>query len=321
MRRSDFRTTIDSVLRDATTAIIAFWLLGLASSVVVIVLVQFSPAHRALVWWCLGVAALIALARILGRHRLPEGTTHVDIVMATALISLIIAVTPSNFNVGAVFYVWVAVFVGLYYSARSALSHVALIGVAYAFVAAQSMTLREGLAAWLAVTGTAAALTLLAGTLVGELRSASHRDPLTQLANRRTWNERIIEEIERARRYATPLSVASIDVDNFKSVNDRLGHQAGDQLLRQLAHEWSEAIRDSGDFLARLGGDEFGLLAPGSNDEDIVRIAERLAERQPAGTVCSIGVATWDGVEDAESLYARADQRMFEVKQRHHHHD
>jgi diguanylate cyclase (GGDEF)-like protein len=120
--------------------------------------------------------------------------------------------------------------------------------------------------------------------------------------------------MERARRYRTPLSVVSIDVNDFKTVNDTKGHQAGDRLLRRLAEGWRSRIRGSGDFLARLGGDEFGLLAPGADELGVERITARLAEVVPDGVSCSMGSATWDGAETAAGLFRRADDRMYREK-------
>jgi diguanylate cyclase (GGDEF)-like protein len=111
-----------------------------------------------------------------------------------------------------------------------------------------------------------------------------------------------------------PFSIASIDVNNFKQVNDTRGHQAGDRLLRRLADGWRSKIRGSGDFLARLGGDEFGLLAPGANQLEIQNIVARLSEISPDDISCSIGVATWDGAETATDLFRRADDGMYQVK-------
>jgi diguanylate cyclase (GGDEF)-like protein len=110
------------------------------------------------------------------------------------------------------------------------------------------------------------------------------------------------------------LSLAVIDIDNFKTVNDRDGHQVGDLLLRKLADGWGGIVRGSGDFIARLGGDEFGLLAPNSDDIGIRRIVKRLHEISPSGVSCSIGVATWDGVETAADLFRRADEAMYRAK-------
>ncbi len=149
------------------------------------------------------------------------------------------------------------------------------------------------------------------------LRAAAREDPLTGLPNRRSWDERLEEELERSRRSGQTLSVAMIDLDGFKAVNDRAGHEAGDRLLMELARSWRAVIRGGGDFVARLGGDEFGLLAPGSDEIGIRRLIKRLGEAQVAEVVVSIGVATWDRTENASDVVRRADRAMYQTKLRH----
>jgi len=107
------------------------------------------------------------------------------------------------------------------------------------------------------------------------------------------------------------LSAVIIDLDRFKAINEAGGH-----LLRALANAWQEAIRGGGDFLARTGGDEFSLLAPGADAMSVRRLAKRLSDALPAGVAASIGFATWDRTENAASLLWRADQAMYQTKQR-----
>ena len=142
------------------------------------------------------------------------------------------------------------------------------------------------------------------------------RDHLTGLDNRRSWDERLAEELERSRRSGAPLSVALLDLDGFKAINDRRGHLAGDLLLQEFAESWRRIVRVGGDFVARLGGDEFGLLAPGSPSTGIRRMAVRQANADPRGIPYSIGVVTWDGSESAGQLMHRADMSMYQAKAR-----
>jgi diguanylate cyclase (GGDEF)-like protein len=154
--------------------------------------------------------------------------------------------------------------------------------------------------------------------LVAELRSDSRKDHLTGLANRRSWDERLDDELERSIRTATPVSVALLDLDDFKAVNDRGGHQAGDALLQEFARSWQRIMRAGGDFVARLGGDEFGLLAPGSTAAGVRHIVHRHARTQRYGPSYSLGVATWDRLETAGQLVHRADLSMYRSKARNH---
>jgi diguanylate cyclase (GGDEF)-like protein len=134
-----------------------------------------------------------------------------------------------------------------------------------------------------------------------QLRELSNLDHLTGVHNRRLFMERLREEIERADRYGTPFSVAVIDVDDFKSINDRHGHLGGDELLRRLAQTCIEQVRQT-DVFARIGGEEFALLLPHTGRDDALHLVERLRERVAElrvelhdallGATVSIGLAT-----------------------------
>ena len=150
--------------------------------------------------------------------------------------------------------------------------------------------------------------------LVTELQSDSRQDHLTGLGNRRAWDERLDEELSRSRRSRAPLSIALLDLDGFKSVNDQGGHQAGDRVLKEFADSWLRIVREGGDFVARLGGDEFGLLAPGSHSGGVKLMAVRHGRWESVGIPYSIGVATWNGSESADRLMHRADMSMYQSK-------
>ena len=152
--------------------------------------------------------------------------------------------------------------------------------------------------------------------LVTELQTDSRQDHLTGLPNRRAWDERLDDELERCRRSGAVLSVALIDLDDFKAINDHQGHRAGDQALQGFATSWKRVLRLGGDFIARLGGDEFGLLAPGSSSSGVRSLAERHASSDPFGVAYSFGVATWDTHETARQLAHRADLSMYRDKAR-----
>ena len=108
------------------------------------------------------------------------------------------------------------------------------------------------------------------------------------------------------------MCVAMVDLDNFKSYNDRFGHQAGDRVLKEAASAWRLQVRST-DLLARYGGEEFVVLLPACALDDAVRIVERLRAVTPQVT-CSIGVASWDFQESADELVERADQALYAAK-------
>lgn len=145
------------------------------------------------------------------------------------------------------------------------------------------------------------------------LRHLAEHDPLTGVPNRRAWETQVPQAIERAERTGAPLGIALLDLNDFKAVNDTLGHDAGDRLLREVAAAWRSQLRDS-DLLARLGGDEFGVLLPDCAEQDLRELARRLrtALRYEAG--CSVGAVTWQPGESVDEVLRRADRALYRDK-------
>lgn len=267
----------------------------------------------------IGVALVVACVRITIGARLPRWCLHVDAGIGTLVVTAVAAASGKEHLDLANLYLLVVLFTVLYLPLRAALAHFLAAGGAYVAVLGFGPTTEDRLLSWLAVFGTAAVLGGVVLGLVSVLRVMAREDPLTGLANRRLWDERLDDELERARRSSQSLSVVIVDLDGFKTVNDVAGHDVGDKVLREVAKAWKIVVRGGGDFLARLGGDEFGLLAPGSGETGVRRLAERLADALPDGIGASIGVATWDGAESASDLQRRADRSMYEVKARRRH--
>jgi len=158
-----------------------------------------------------------------------------------------------------------------------------------------------------------------------QLRVLATRDPLTHLPNRRELEQILHREYERARRLQQPLSVIFLDCDDFKQVNDRYGHDAGDAYLHHVARELSSAIRAS-DCAFRFAGDEFVLVLPGQNEAEARLMGERLRKRMAASPLVyggehipvtiSFGAACSreDGAGDGQALLRLADARLYEDK-------
>jgi len=153
-------------------------------------------------------------------------------------------------------------------------------------------------------------------------------DPLTGLGNRLAFHEALEREVNRAKRYLTPLSLLIIDVTNFKAINDTLGHPAGDRALARIGKLLRANCRQC-DLLFRIGGDEYAALLVCAGEEEARVVADRLRQRITAETVLgpevalpvalSIGAATldsWREPLDAEELIRLADGRMYEEKRR-----
>lgn len=145
------------------------------------------------------------------------------------------------------------------------------------------------------------------------LEAMIFEDPLTGLANRRFILTQLGALISGARRHARALSVAIIDVDHFKSVNDRYGHAEGDRVLAEVARCMRTNLRAE-DQLGRLGGEEFLALLPDTDAPAAAAAAEKLrASVAPVGVTVSIGWAAWDG-ERPEELLRRADDALYAAK-------
>jgi len=152
------------------------------------------------------------------------------------------------------------------------------------------------------------------GDLVHRVTELARTDPLTGLANRRTWDEALWLEQERARRTGVPLCVAMLDLDHFKAYNDRMGHQAGDLLLKEASAAWRAQLRDV-DTLARWGGEEFALLLPACSLEQAEKVLKRVRSSTPEDITFSAGIARWDEHESALHLMQRADSGLYSAKQ------
>lgn len=165
------------------------------------------------------------------------------------------------------------------------------------------------------------------GTLNKKFRELAIRDGLTGLFNHRHGEDRLADEVDRARKFNRNLSLLFIDLDNFKFFNDKHGHLAGDEVLHSLGKLMSGATRDS-DTLARWGGEEFIIIAPETNEQQACQLAETIrklvaayafphADQQPLGHVSlSIGVATMsDGIANAEQLLKLADKAVYRAKE------
>ena len=152
------------------------------------------------------------------------------------------------------------------------------------------------------------------------LEALATTDGLTGLKNHRAFQDQLHEEIERATRYSTPLSMLMVDVDRFKTYNDTFGHPAGDLVLRKVAEILQSTCRVH-DFVARYGGEEFAIILTESDRESAIATAERLREAIEAApwpsrrVTASFGVATFSpATDDTTSLITQADTALYAAK-------
>ncbi|HEY2353867.1 MAG TPA: sensor domain-containing diguanylate cyclase [Gaiellaceae bacterium] len=154
-----------------------------------------------------------------------------------------------------------------------------------------------------------------------EARRLADVDALTGLHNRRYFHETLAREVARAHRYSRGLALVIVDIDNFKGINDRIGHLAGDAALSETAERLREAVRES-DIPCRIGGDELALILPESRLADAERLATRIEQAVIARPVAraghmrvSAGFAELQPNDDSTSLFERADKSLYAVKQ------
>ena len=177
----------------------------------------------------------------------------------------------------------------------------------------------------LQLLGDQAAISIINARLHDLVEMQARTDPLTLLYNRRALDRRLHDELQRSVRYERTFSLAMIDLDNFKRVNDDFGHAVGDKVLKVLATCLSENVRNT-DFLARFGGDEFALLMPETGTDKAHMLMSRLRktvqdaalelpETQGHALSLSIGISSFPmHGKTAETLFQAADLAMYDVK-------
>ena len=312
---ADYRSRLETFVLDENKTAIVFYLAGAAAGIALLPDRQVS-GHEFTVILSLVICLLIGTAlRIIFRSRITPLVSQIMFVVGWSLVTVAAAIGPSLHINLAVLYIWVTVYAALYFKPVLIILQTGAAEVAYFLVLVNSdIGMREVILSWVSIFGTAMVLAVVVFALVSTLKRNGREDRLTGLPNRRSWDERVDAELERARRSGAPLSIVSMDIDDFKQINDREGHAGGDRLIRAVAKGWHSEIREGGDFVARLGGDEFGLLAPGSDAETMATVLQRLQDSLPDGVACSMGVATWDHVETSADFFRRADEAMFQTK-------
>jgi diguanylate cyclase (GGDEF)-like protein len=159
---------------------------------------------------------------------------------------------------------------------------------------------------------------------LARLTRQAHTDELTNLANRRALDERLDDEVDHAKRLGTNVAFVIADIDNFKSINDRYGHQTGDEVLRRVARTFADAVREL-DLPGRYGGEEIGVVLPGTNLSGARALAEKIRKNleelhitSPDGeslqVTASFGAACFPAQAGVEELVAAADAALYEAK-------
>jgi len=159
-----------------------------------------------------------------------------------------------------------------------------------------------------------------------EIKNLSLTDEMTKLHNYRSFISRLKEEVNRAKRNQSQVSLVILDIDHFKNYNDTLGHQAGDEALREVGKVLRKTVRDE-DIVSRYGGEEFCVIFPGIGDEENANLGERIRQKieahkfykekvQPVGQLTiSLGGSTYpDDASEIHGLIQKADEALYQAK-------
>jgi len=323
---------VDSPARRAPLAPTAALLFGAAALICVTgVLVPGDAQHDDDVLVATAVAAALVSAFLLvANESVPSWSYHPIGVIGTAVSTAAVYGWGTESAYGPLLYVWVTMFAFYVFSGGAALFQLALMAAAYALALVLQDPAESPLDSWLATVATLAGTGLFVsfvrnrlGAMFNRLREAAHRDPLTDLLNRRGFQDVFDTELERARRASQPLSLIVGDLDRFKRVNDVHGHAAGDAVLVRVADAIRGAKRGF-DSAARVGGEEFAVLAPGSDEHGAYMLAERIraavrealgGRREEARLTISFGISTFPlHGQSADGLLRTADQALYAAK-------
>lgn len=219
--------------------------------------------------------------------------------------------THGGMMVAAFSYPWIAIYSAHFFSRRVVIAQGLLISVGFGVGLLLSGLPHVGIY-WLIVTVTIWSICLVLGRLSESLRRQADTDSLTGLLNRNGFLAAANREHAIAQRSGNPLTLALLDLDGFKQINDQRGHVAGDRVLAELGRAWRERLR-TGDILARHGGDEFVLLLPATSPESAVSVLDRLRVQELPVT-WSVGIGEWMRGESLAECVARADSHLYSVK-------
>jgi diguanylate cyclase (GGDEF)-like protein len=269
--------------------------------------------------------APIALARVVGcgslvgavlmacfGRRLPPVAFQVAAIVGTLTNSVLVSACTTNYGaaLNSFAYLWIGIYAGQFFEQRAVRVQCAVIVVASG-VALKISGLPGMVTAWTMVAGSSVLASEALARVNSRLRLQLTTDPLTGLLNRSGFaaaSERVRALAERCDQ---PVSLALIDLDQFKRVNDLQGHAAGDELLAGLGRAWRAELRGS-EVLARFGGDEFALVmagaAPDGADEALARL------RTASAADWSVGLVEWERDESLDRALARADAELYRAK-------
>lgn len=273
-------------------------------------------------------AYLTAAGFVVAFDRLPLWVFKLSPILGAGFVTaLLLFAGTAAIGAYAMFFFWVALAACYFFGLRLALVHIAVCSACYGVVLLTHEVPLNGL-----YFAMGAGTLLVSGVLMVGLRGQVERvvarladqagtDVLTGLSNRREFEDRFANELERSVRSGQPMGLVVLDLDWFKEVNDRFGHGAGDRALRMVSAVLGEQTRRI-DMVARLGGEEFAVVAPDAGEEETYRLAERLRRSVKTAfadharpLTASCGVATFPASGGAASdLLRAADRALYAAK-------
>ena len=289
-----------------------------------------------------GLVAMVAIATLTGialfvfAEHVPQPLLHVTGALAATCTSLCIVFAGIAAGIYPGMYMWLILYTACFFPGWPALGHLTWVLVNYGVVLAVvdnsagfSSVTRFFSSAFVFGVASVTVSWLVAGRrrtmsqleheveireeLERQLQKLADHDHLTGLGNRRRLERDSAREVAEARRHDRPLTVAMIDIDGFKQVNDSAGHAEGDELLKEIAFAWSDVLRTH-DLLARVGGDEFVVVLSDCDADQATEVLERMRAAMPGGQTCSIGVAELGAGEGFTDTLARADAMLYRAK-------
>jgi diguanylate cyclase (GGDEF)-like protein len=273
--------------------------------------------------------ALAALALHFNSDHASPLSLYAAAALGTLLISADLLIADDTGAASAeLLYTWLALYAAYFFPIRQAIVQLVLMSLAYLGVLLETVPGQDVLASWITLVAVivpvGVVLRVVRGgvtQLVNSLANAARTDPLTQLKNRLALDQEVDEQLAATRRAGSGLSVVVGDLDHFKSVNDELGHRAGDRALVRVARILS-SHRRAGDIVARTGGEEFTMLLPNSSEHDAYLAAERMRTAvagefasDPVPLTFSFGIARFpDHGGSADTVIESADQALYAAK-------
>lgn len=274
------------------------------------------PHVRVTAWLVLTVAAGVVSVVTLKRGVVSSMRAHFVLsLLALTAVSAAVEAAHGSPTVYAVpmLYLLVTIYTASFHPSKSFGVYLVLQAGAAAVVLIPSGE-PGGIAAWATSTIVVSAVGVVVHLLRRELDLAARTDPLTGLWNRRALESLLVASLANGVRYERPLSLAVIDLDNFKDVNDQKGHHVGDQVLQQITCLWKREIR-AGDMLARAGGDEFVLVLPDTDAPTASEILERLADSGVQSFSSGIATISPGACCTVDELLQLADRACYQAKQ------